>query len=81
MPVDNERVEEYTKCQDERKVGITWENTHKLLQMKPKEYIGIKTGFTTAAGPCLASSLVVQGRQFIIVVLGCSRMSLRFRET
>ena len=34
---------------------VKWENTHQLLQNKPELYIGIKTGVTTSAGPCLAS--------------------------
>ncbi len=34
---------------------IKFQNTHYLLHKKPQEYLGIKTGVTTAAGPCLAS--------------------------
>ena len=60
---------------------VEWQNTHKLMQLRPKEYIGIKTGFTKSAGPCLSSCVSVQSREFVIVVLGCARMSLRFKET
>ena len=34
---------------------IKFQNTHYLLHKKPQEYLGIKTGVTTTAGPCLAS--------------------------
>jgi D-alanyl-D-alanine carboxypeptidase (penicillin-binding protein 5/6) len=58
------------------------ENTHKLVQEKSSEYIGIKTGITTAAGPCLASCIRTRkDRYFIIVVLGCDKMSMRFKDT
>lgn len=36
-----------------------WENTHKLLWSKG--VTGIKTGVTTSAGPCLATSLHKDG--------------------
>ena len=60
---------------------VEWQNTHKLMQLRPKEYIGIKTGFTKSAGPCLSSCVSVQAREFVSVVLGCARTSLRFKET
>lgn len=51
------------------------------MHLRPKEYLGIKTGFTNAAGPCLASYVSINNRHFIIIVLGCYRMNLRFKET
>lgn len=60
---------------------VSWENTHKLLQTKPAEYIGIKTGITTTAGPCLSSMVTIENRQFIIVVLACHKTAHRFKET
>lgn len=60
---------------------VKWENTHKLLHSKPNEYIGIKTGITNAAGPCLSSMVRIDNRQFIIIVLACSKIGLRFKET
>ena len=61
---------------------IEWENTHRLVQQKSNEYIGIKTGITTAAGPCLASCVKAQdGRYFIIIVLNCDKLSMRFKDT
>ena len=60
---------------------VRWENTHQLLQSKPSLYIGIKTGVTTAAGPCLASCFEVKGRRFIVIVLNCKNMKFRMRDT
>lgn len=57
------------------------ENTHRLLHSRPQEYLGIKTGVTVNAGPCLCSLVGVDGREFLIVVLGCAKMGLRFKET
>lgn len=57
------------------------QNTHKLLHSKPHEYMGIKTGITCNAGPCLSSCLLLGGRLFLIVVLNCARVGLRFKET
>jgi len=56
-------------------------NTHKLVQRKPNEYIGIKTGFTVNAGYCLASCVIIGERTYLIVVLGCTKVNLRFKET
>lgn len=36
---------------------------------------------TTSAGPCLSSCITASNRKFIIVVLGCAKVHLRFRET
>lgn len=61
---------------------VEWENTHLLVQQKPKQYIGIKTGITEAAGPCLASCIKAKnGRCFIIIVLNCEKTSMRFKDT
>jgi D-alanyl-D-alanine carboxypeptidase len=40
-----------TNC--EVKKEVVWENTNKLLRRKG--FIGVKTGVTVTAGPCLAS--------------------------
>ena len=55
-------------------------NTHKLVHEK-YEYIGIKTGVTATAGPCLASYLKILDRNFIIVVLNSKKLSSRFSDT
>ena len=71
--------------QEERALVLTFlcrENTHRLLQQKPHEYIGIKTGITDMAGPCLSSCVKTSdGRYFIIIVLNCDRLSMRFKDT
>jgi len=36
-----------------REPKITWKNTNKLL--KRNGFLGLKTGITCAAGPCLAT--------------------------
>jgi D-alanyl-D-alanine carboxypeptidase len=43
--------------------------------------MGIKTGFTSTAGGCLASYVKIQGREFIIVVLKCKKVNSRFKDT
>jgi len=51
------------------------------MQNKSDLYVGIKTGVTINAGPCLASCLEFNNRRFIIVVLNCKTMKFRFRDT
>lgn len=60
---------------------VRWQNTHPLLQSKPDLYVGIKTGITTTAGPCLASCIECNERRFIIIVLNCKSMKQRNRDT
>jgi D-alanyl-D-alanine carboxypeptidase len=55
-------------------------NTHRLLHER-EEYIGIKTGVTASAGPCLASCIRLKERRFIIIVLNSKKMSMRFSDT
>lgn len=56
-------------------------NTHELLHSKPDEYLGIKTGFTCNAGSCLVSCVNIEGKEFIMVVLGSSSQYMRFKDT
>lgn len=58
-----------------------WHNTHELVRKHPDTYIGIKTGFTYTAGPCLASCFVHENREYVVVLLGCETSSMRFRDT
>ena len=58
--------------------AIRWENTNKLLW---KGFLGIKTGITTAAGPCLASAKEENGRVVICVLLGCQTVDRRWEES
>jgi len=52
-----------------------------LLQNKPHIYSGIKTGITYNAGPCLASSIELNGKRYIVVVLNCKNLGFRFKDT
>lgn len=58
---------------------VVWNNTNKLLGIEG--YDGIKTGTTTPAGCCLASSGVRGGRRLIVVVLGSTSTEARYADT
>ena len=62
-----------------RKFTLTWENTHKLLR-RPG-FIGIKTGITVTAGPCLATAYLFKGKTYIVILAKCNKLSRRFKET
>ena len=49
--------------------------------MRRNNFIGVKTGVTVTAGPCLATCYEVSDRIFIIVLLRTSKLSRRFKET
>jgi D-alanyl-D-alanine carboxypeptidase (penicillin-binding protein 5/6) len=52
-------------------------NTNKLMELMP-ECDGLKTGYTRAAGFCLAATAVRDGIRIITVVMGCPKLSDRF---
>ncbi len=56
-----------------------WENTQKLLWSKGVN--GIKTGITTTAGPCLATSITKDDYDLIIILLNCKTVESRWIET
>ena len=56
------------------------ENTNKLLGSYPG-CIGVKTGFTNAAGGCLVSAARRNGRELLCVVLKSSDMDTRFSDS
>ena len=66
---------------------IQWVNTNKLLfeQRYPEFYcahaIGLKTGFTSAAGNCLLSAFQVEDGHLIIGIFGCETRDDRFYDT
>lgn len=43
--------------------------------------MGVKTGVTITAGPCLATCYEVKERIFIVVLLRTNKLSRRFKET
>ena len=59
---------------------ITQPNRNRMLQLD-KTVDGIKTGYTEAAGYCLAASSVRDGMRLISVVMGTDSSSARVRET
>lgn len=61
------------------KKEILWDNTNKLLRRKG--FVGVKTGVTVTAGPCLASCYQNCGKTFIVVLLRANKLSRRFKET
>jgi D-alanyl-D-alanine carboxypeptidase len=54
-----------------------WFNTNKLLS---KGFNGLKTGITSTAGPCLASSFKSGNFFLIFVVLSCKTPDHRWHE-
>ena len=42
---------------------------------------GIKTGITQSAGPCLATSLNLEGYNLVVVILNSKSMETRWIET
>lgn len=58
---------------------VVWNNTNKLLGIEG--YDGVKTGTTTPAGCCLASSGERGGRRLIVVVLGSTSTDSRYVDT
>lgn len=47
---------------------MTWKNTNLLLG-KYEDCIGIKTGITPWAGPCMSTAFKKNGRYIIIIIL------------
>lgn len=58
---------------------VKWQNTNKLLRRSG--FLGVKTGVTVTAGPCLASCYSYAGRTFIVVLLRANKLSRRFKQT
>jgi serine-type D-Ala-D-Ala carboxypeptidase (penicillin-binding protein 5/6) len=58
---------------------LRWKNTNRLLDIEG--YNGIKTGTTDAAGACLVSSAIREGRHLIVVVLGAKSSEARYSDT
>lgn len=46
-------------------------------------FIGVKTGVTATAGPCLATlyDLPKENKQYIVVLLRTTKLSRRFKDT
>jgi D-alanyl-D-alanine carboxypeptidase (penicillin-binding protein 5/6) len=58
---------------------VVWRNTNQLLELEG--FSGVKTGTTEAAGACLVSTGVQDGKSRIIVILGSSDSQTRYADT
>ena len=57
---------------------VCWLNTNKLLDVS---WIGVKTGVTPTAGPCLSVCYRLEGKKTIVIVmLGCASLERRWTE-
>lgn len=59
------------------KAQYKWINTNKLLS---KGYVGIKTGITNTAGPCLAAYISKKKRSYLVILLNSRSMDARWVE-
>lgn len=57
---------------------LQWENTNRLLDFG---YLGVKTGITNEAGPCLASFFKTKNAHYLIVILNSSSKEERWVDT
>ena len=75
----NETVLKYTSMASDAVVlsdrTLEWDNTNYLLHSGEETYlsntIGLKTGYTSAAGSCLVSAFFMEDRLLLIGVFGC----------
>ena len=58
---------------------MIWKNTNKLLALP--EVIGLKTGITPSAGPCLSTYFIVNEKPYISIVINCRDSLARFSDT
>lgn len=62
----------------------TFTNTNYCIQPDSKYYssacVGLKTGFTDAAGYCLLTAYKVDGRYILVGIFGCSNSTERFSD-
>lgn len=61
-----------------------WENTNFLIQPDSKYYnpaaIGMKTGYTRAAGNCLMAAFEAEGKTVLVGIFGCPEKTDRFAD-
>ena len=58
---------------------IEWKNTNRHL-FQFRECIGVKTGITPNAGPCLSSAYKILGRELVVIVLNCPSVDERYQD-
>lgn len=90
LALGNETIRTYTKTTEDNvkyASGQTnsWKNTNHLINPYSEYYIrtaiGLKTGYTDAAGNCLLSAFQESDRTVIIGVFGCPNSYARFIDT
>ena len=90
LALGNETIRTYTKTHEDNvkyASGQTnsWTNTNQLINPYSEYYIrtaiGLKTGYTDAAGNCLLSAFQESDRTVIIGVFGCPNSYARFIDT
>ncbi len=59
--------------------NLVWKNTNRLLEIDG--YEGVKTGTTTAAGACLVSCAVRDGRRLFLATLGSACSEARYADS
>ena len=63
---------------------ITWNNNNQLLQEKSLYYFpgvtGLKSGFTSPAGHCMAASLTKNGKEYVAIVLKSPNSAQRWLD-
>lgn len=73
--------QKYYKCvieqYDSSERDVIWENTNKLLD---EGWEGVKTGITTAAGPCFTGYIKIDNQPYLVVALGCDSVETRFSD-
>ncbi len=67
----------FSLMSDGKKRQNSWQNTNKLLRRQG--FIGLKTGITITAGPCLATAYKFRDQTYICVILRAKKVSRRFK--
>ena len=75
--MENETFREIVSCKYYE--PRNWQNKNKML-FRYDGAVGVKTGFTTAAGRCLVTAAERNGMTFVCVVLNCPEMYERTAE-
>ena len=89
LALSNETITKYTGLYQDvvqipYGIALRWTNTNRLLYPSSKYYIpqtiGLKTGYTEAAGYCLASAADFNGQRVLVLTLHCEKDTLRFQD-
>ena len=90
LALGNETIRTYTQTREDNVTyasgqTMSWKNTNQLINSYSEYYIrtaiGLKTGYTDAAGNCLLSAFREENRTVIIGVFGCPNSYARFIDT